>query len=119
MMLATVVLPVPGGPHKIIEGTLPCAMAARKILPLPVKCCWPTNSSRDCGRSRSAKGARDEVIFGYLSVILQQVSFFRVLIQSRVICRTNIFRCKRSFFFWFCMLQDFACNPPIRRNRGV
>jgi len=34
---------VPGGPQRIIEGGLPCSMAVRNTLPLPVRCCWPTS----------------------------------------------------------------------------
>jgi len=51
-----VVLPTPGGPHKIMEGILPCSMAVRRILPLPVRCCWPANPFSVGGRRRSAKG---------------------------------------------------------------
>ena len=51
------VLPVPGGPHRIIEASLPAA-TIRPIAPSgPVRCSWPTISSSDVGRSRSASGA--------------------------------------------------------------
>jgi hypothetical protein len=39
-----------------MDGILPCSIAVRKILFLPVKCICPTNSSRDEGRIRSASG---------------------------------------------------------------
>ena len=51
-----VVLPVPGGPHRIIEASR-CASAMRRIGPSgPSRWSWPTTSSSDCGRSRSARG---------------------------------------------------------------
>ncbi len=56
IILAIVVLPVPGGPHKIIEGTLPCSIAVRKMLPLPARCSCPTRSSSVSGRILSANG---------------------------------------------------------------
>lgn len=52
-----VVLPTPGGPHKIMLGTLPFSIAVRKMLPLPVRCCYPANSFKEDGRKRSANGA--------------------------------------------------------------
>ena len=51
------VLPVPGGPHRIIEDSLPAA-TIRPIAPSgPVRCSCPTTSSSVAGRSRSASGA--------------------------------------------------------------
>src|SRR5208282_5839880 len=54
---ASVVLPVPGGPHRIIECGFPDSNASRNGLPGPSRCAWPTTSSRRCGRSTSASGA--------------------------------------------------------------
>ena len=54
---ASVVLPVPGGPHRIIECSAPCSSARRNDRPGPVSCGWPTTSSRLRGRMRSASGA--------------------------------------------------------------
>jgi hypothetical protein len=54
-----VVLPVPGGPQRIMEGILPFSMAVRRMLPLPARCSCPTSSSRVCGRIRSARGAEE------------------------------------------------------------
>ena len=56
IMRASVVLPVPGGPHRIIECSLPASMACRSGLPGASRCCWPTNSSSERGRMRSASG---------------------------------------------------------------
>src|SRR5580704_17171267 len=51
-----VVLPVPGGPQRIIDDRR-CAAAIRRIGPSgPSRWSWPTTSSRLCGRSRSASG---------------------------------------------------------------
>jgi hypothetical protein len=54
---ASVVLPVPGGPQRIIECGRPDSKATRSGLPGPSRCAWPITSSRRRGRSRSASGA--------------------------------------------------------------
>jgi replication-associated recombination protein RarA len=54
---AMLVLPVPGGPHRIMLASLPAA-TMRPIAPSgPVRCSCPMISSRPRGRSRSASGA--------------------------------------------------------------
>src|SRR5256885_16678704 len=53
---ARVVLPTPGGPHRIIECGLPESKARRRGLPGERRCSWPTNSSSDLGRKASASG---------------------------------------------------------------
>ena len=55
---AMVVLPVPGGPHRITDDSRSASMRTRSGLPEPSRCCWPTTSSSDRGRSRAASGAR-------------------------------------------------------------
>jgi acyl carrier protein len=54
---ASVVLPVPGGPQRIIECSRPDSKATRSGLPGPSRCGWPITSSSVFGRSRSASGA--------------------------------------------------------------
>ena len=54
---ASVVFPVPGGPHRIIEWRSPDSIATRRRRPGPRRCACPTNSSRLRGRIRSASGA--------------------------------------------------------------
>ena len=54
---ARVVLPLPGVPKKIIDGTRSEAIARRRALPSPTTPAWPTNSSIVPGRSRCASGA--------------------------------------------------------------
>src|SRR5262249_33862457 len=56
MSLASVVLPTPGGPQRIIECGLPASKARRNGLPGPSRCCWPTTSARTLGRIASASG---------------------------------------------------------------
>ena len=56
-MRATVVLPEPGGPQKIIEPKLGAAMRRVSAPSGPVRCSWPAISLRSCGRRRSASGA--------------------------------------------------------------
>ena len=54
---ATVVLPVPGGPQKIIEPSEPERIMRVSAPSSPVRCSWPTTSrERRAGRSRSASG---------------------------------------------------------------
>src|SRR5699024_3960610 len=58
MRLASVVLPTPGGPQKIMESGRPESKADRRGLPGPSKCAWPTTSSTVRGRKRSTSDAR-------------------------------------------------------------
>jgi hypothetical protein len=67
IIFAIVVLPVPGGPQSIIEGILPCSIAVRKMLPLPVRCCCPESSSSVVGLMRSASGMEGLLIFTFQS----------------------------------------------------
>ena len=53
---AMVVLPTPGGPHKIQLCGCPDSNATRKAMPSPNTCCWPTTSAKVRGRSCSARG---------------------------------------------------------------
>ena len=53
---ASVVLPTPGGPHRIIECSLPDANATASGLPGASRWRWPATSATDFGRSRSASG---------------------------------------------------------------
>ena len=55
---ASVVLPVPGGPHRIIECRLRPSSKRRSGLPGASRCDWPMNSSRLAGRMRSASGRK-------------------------------------------------------------
>ena len=55
---AIVVLPVPGGPHSTTDDSRSDSMSTRSGLPGPSRCCWPTTSSSERGRSRAASGAR-------------------------------------------------------------
>src|SRR5206468_2134294 len=61
MRKASVVLPVPGGPQRIMECRRPSSSARRRTFPGPIRCCWPTTSSRPRGRIRSASGAGGEI----------------------------------------------------------
>lgn len=44
-------------PPEIMEDTKSPSIMRRRTLPLPIKCSCPANSSRFCGRRRSASGA--------------------------------------------------------------
>jgi hypothetical protein len=54
---ASEVLPVPAGPHRITERSSSASISARRALPGPSTCAWPTNSSRVRGRILAASGA--------------------------------------------------------------
>ena len=58
---ATVVLPVPGGPQKIIEPSEPEAIMRASTPSSPVRCSWPVTSARFFGRRRSASGRRSAI----------------------------------------------------------
>src|SRR4030095_9210076 len=75
MMWAMVVFPVPGAPQRIMDGILPCSIAVRKMLPLPVRCCCHTRSSNVEGLTRSAKGT-DEFILQISEEYLNQDLLF-------------------------------------------
>ena len=55
-ILARVVLPTPGGPQRMNEGTFPVSKNLRKTPFGPTRCSCPMYSSRERGRRRSARG---------------------------------------------------------------
>ena len=52
-----VVLPLPGGPHRMSEPTVPRSIDSRNGFPGPSTAACPTNSSSVFGRMRAASGA--------------------------------------------------------------
>ena len=56
MMRASVVLPTPGGPQKIMEEIWSLSISRRSTLPSPSRCVCPTYSSSVRGRRRAASG---------------------------------------------------------------
>ena len=56
IILASVVLPVPGGPQNISEGKKPLSICCRKAPYAPTKCSCPTYCASVVGRIRSANG---------------------------------------------------------------
>ena len=57
MSRASVVLPQPGGPKKIMLKSCPPSTAARSTVPGPTMCSCPANSASVRGRMRAASGA--------------------------------------------------------------
>ena len=57
MTLASVVFPVPGGPHKMVDDSRSASISARSGAPGPTRCDCPTMSSKALGRIRAANGA--------------------------------------------------------------
>ena len=53
---ARVVLPVPAGPHRMIDGSEPLDRMRVSARSWPTRCPWPTNSSNVRGRMRAARG---------------------------------------------------------------
>src|SRR3989338_585969 len=71
-MRASVVLPHPGGPHRMNENSSFFSIATRNGLSLPVRCSCPTNSSSFVGRIREARGSMGEVYAsGLLSTLFK------------------------------------------------
>jgi hypothetical protein len=54
---ASVVLPQPGGPHRIRDGSSPACSSEPSAAPSPRRCSWPRISDSARGRMRSARGA--------------------------------------------------------------
>jgi hypothetical protein len=54
---ASVVLPVPGGPQRMIDDRRSVSMSARSGAPGPIRCAWPTISPSVPGRILAASGA--------------------------------------------------------------
>ena len=54
---ASVVLPTPGGPHRIIDTRVPRSSIRRSAPRSPMSASWPTTSARFAGRIRAASGA--------------------------------------------------------------
>ena len=63
---ATVVLPLPGGPQKIIEPSEGAASRRVSAPSGPVRCSWPETSASVIGRRRSASGAGGGSAFGLM-----------------------------------------------------
>ena len=61
---AIVVLPTPGGPHKMQLCGCPDSKATRKAMPSPKTCCCPITSPNARGRRRSARGCWEDVDIG-------------------------------------------------------
>ena len=55
---ASVVLPVPAGPHNTTDESRSASIRRRSGLPWPSRCFWPTMSSSRIGRMRDASGWR-------------------------------------------------------------
>ena len=53
---AMVVLPVPGGPHRMQLCGWPDSNAMRSGMPSPSRCCWPTTSPSDCRAQSFGEG---------------------------------------------------------------
>lgn len=54
--LASVVLPVPGGPYSSTDAGAAPSTSRRSGAPSRSRCCWPTTSSSVRGRIRTASG---------------------------------------------------------------
>ena len=66
IILARVVLPVPGGPQKISETGSPFSTMGRKMT---IALVWPTTSSRVFGRMRSASGCMGRLTSLFMPIL--------------------------------------------------
>src|SRR3954453_7022132 len=82
MIRASVVLPEPGGPQKIIEGMRSLSMAVRRNRPSPRSSSRPTTSSSVRGRRRSGRGASD-FAGGSKGVVSKRVIGMRLIFSRR------------------------------------
>src|SRR5205823_620996 len=82
MMRASVVLPVPGGPHRMMDWSKSRSIASRSGLPGASRSSWPTNSSNVRGRTRSASGARTVFFGGTSSGNRESTSGFRLRMST-------------------------------------
>jgi hypothetical protein len=66
MILAKVVLPTPGGPQRINEEMLPASIILRRMASGPIRCSWPTYSSRVVGLNLSGRGFLCVLLFNII-----------------------------------------------------
>ena len=92
---ATVVLPVPGGPQKIIEPSEPERISRVSAPSSPVRCSWPTTSARFFGRSRSASGAAVRALTGSSAPKRSAIRYLSVC-RSSLPSRSTVKRHQRA-----------------------
>src|SRR3989344_3579348 len=77
-MVASVVLPLPGGPQNISENICPVVTILSIIFPFPVRWDWPTNSFSVLGRIERAKF----IFLFVLSVLKTHFGSFRRILTD-------------------------------------
>ena len=87
---ASVVFPTPGGPHRTKECSFFASKASLRGFPGPIKCAWPTTSSKLDGRRSSAKGADGCVEKRSMPRALYQARGTAVVAGWRRVCEFNI-----------------------------
>ena len=87
MTCASEVFPVPAGPNKMTELNRSCSMAARSQLPGPTASFWPTTSSSERGRIRTASGATSD--FRSFSMSVNNVSMSGMVSCERLFAYTG------------------------------
>ena len=105
IIFASVVLPTPGGPQKMIEPGSSRSICSRSGLPGPSRCSWPTNSSSVRGRMRSASGVERS---GGSSG--RRIGLNKLTIALFVICFCNFRSCRDLHF---CKLPIANCKFQI------
>ena len=85
---ASVVLPTPGGPQKIMEEIWSLSIKRRRTLPLPKRCVCPTYSSRVWGRSRAASGW--DKLFSKSDIVSIISPPTAIIILTSVKCKQNL-----------------------------
>src|SRR6185295_6635325 len=80
---ASVVLPVPGAPQRIIDGSTPLEfIRLRNSRPSPTRWVCPTNSERERGRIRSASGAAPSLADCGVSVLNRRLIYSRWFVSK-------------------------------------
>ena len=122
MILASVVLPVPGGPQKMSEPVSSRSIWVRSGFPGAIRGSWPTNSSSVRGRMRSASGlvrsgAPSSLGMGWNKLMgLLNVDYRlnapQVIFRNR---KSTIDR-KSTITFFAWLSHTAKCSPPPPRS---
>src|SRR6202140_850045 len=118
MRRASVVLPVPGGPQKISEGSCPVAMLADNGLPGPSRCCWPMNSLTVRGRMRSASGRRASRSPGSRAVTARSLAGCADHIGARGRRETHLARGHRTIALDFLETDGRGLAEPVFEDQA-
>ena len=130
MTCASEVFPVPAGPNKMTELNRSCSMAARSQLPGPTASFWPTTSSSERGRIRTASGATSDFRSFSMSVnnvsMSGMVSCERLFAYTRFVetaqqnrCQVFILQLLPLYSKTGSTLEAILCDGPMLEHEGA